>query len=57
MLQAHLVYLLPFLQEEPWFLSLETHLKSLLTAGGVIASRPSELTEQGNTDPCADTYL
>ena len=27
MLQVHLVYLLPFLQEEPWFLSLETFEK------------------------------
>ena len=33
------------------------HLRSLLTAAGVIASRPSELTKGGNADPCADTYL
>lgn len=52
MLQAHLVYFL-----EPWFLSLWTLLRNLLTDAGVIASWPPRLTEQQNTDPCADTYL
>lgn len=50
------LYFLLFLQE-PWFLSLWTLLRNLLTDAGVIASWPPRLTEQQNTDPCADTYL